>query len=116
MGQIESRIDVPRDFAEVGTGRQTAAGVAWAPHRGLAKVELRVDDGPWTDTTLGPSLGDDSWRQWVTTWSAPPGNHTMEVRAGTRDGEVQSGVQHDPFPDGATGYHKVNVRVVVPGR
>jgi DMSO/TMAO reductase YedYZ molybdopterin-dependent catalytic subunit len=111
--KVQSRIDVPRSNSSVQAGPRTTAGVAWAPNRGIRRVEVRVDEGPWKEARLGPSLGDDSWRQWVTEWDALPGNHVLQVRATTAtDGEVQTDVLREPFPDGATGHHEANVRVL----
>ena len=67
--KTESRIDVPRPLAQVKAGRTVVAGVAWAPHRGIAGVEVSVDDGAWQRARLAP--GDlDTWRQWVWRWDA----------------------------------------------
>ena len=41
----QSRIDVPRDGAAVAVGPVAIAGVAWAPDRGITRVEVRVDGG-----------------------------------------------------------------------
>ena len=109
--KVESRIDVPRDFSRVPAGTRTVAGVAWAPHRGVGRVEVRVDEGPWQEADLGPTLGDDAWRQWTWPWAATAGEHELTVRATTGDGEVQTATKHSPFPDGATGHHQVTVRV-----
>ena len=110
--KVQSRIDVPRDYGRVASGRQPIAGVAWAPHRGIARVEVRVDGGPWREATLGPTLGDDAWRQWVLEWEAPAGARQLEARATTVDREVQTATTQGPHPDGATGFHKVHVTVV----
>src|SRR5439155_10339697 len=40
----QSRIDVPRDGNAVNAGQVAVAGVAWAPDRGVSKVEVQVDD------------------------------------------------------------------------
>ena len=109
--KLESRIDVPRDASSVDAGRRVVAGVAWAPHRAIAKVEIRVDKGPWQETELGPSLGDDAWRQWRYDWTAAAGEHEIEVRATTTDGEVQTAASKPPFPSGATGHHRIRVEV-----
>ncbi|HEX2701473.1 MAG TPA: molybdopterin-dependent oxidoreductase [Acidimicrobiales bacterium] len=109
--KVQSRIDVPRPFGDVAAGRRTVAGVAWAPGRGIGAVEVKVDDGPWRQAGLGPSLGDDAWRQWATEWTAAPGHHAVTVRATTADGEKQTAVKHAAFPDGATGRHQVEVWV-----
>jgi DMSO/TMAO reductase YedYZ molybdopterin-dependent catalytic subunit len=110
--KVQSRIDVPRDYARVAGARLSVAGVAWAPHRGIARVEVRVDGGPWQEAALGPALGDDAWRQWVLQWDAAAGTRELEVRATTSDGEVQTATTQGPHPDGATGYHKVHVTVL----
>lgn len=109
--KVQSRIDVPRGYARVAAGLRPIAGVAWAPGTGIALVEVKVDGGGWRRAELGPSLGDDAWRQWVTDWAATPGRHVIAVRATTNDGEVQTAARHSAFPDGATGQHQVEVRV-----
>jgi DMSO/TMAO reductase YedYZ molybdopterin-dependent catalytic subunit len=65
-----SRIDVPRSGAQVAAGRVAVAGVAWAMHRGIQGVQVRVDDGPWADARLATEPTIDSWRQWVYEWDA----------------------------------------------
>jgi len=107
--RLQSRIDVPR--GPVRAGRVAVAGVAWAPTRGIARVEVRVDDGPWQEARLGPVLSDDTWVQWVWDWDAVPGDHTLTVRATSSDGEVQTPERTRVAPSGATGHHTVEARV-----
>jgi DMSO/TMAO reductase YedYZ molybdopterin-dependent catalytic subunit len=107
--KVQSRIDTPR--GAVAPGRVNVAGVAWAQERGIAAVEVRVDGGPWRPAELAASAGDDAWRQWVYRWDAAPGRHALEVRATAADGEVQTGEPAEPFPSGATGWHRRQVRV-----
>ncbi|MFN2557121.1 MAG: sulfite oxidase [Nitriliruptorales bacterium] len=109
--KTQSRIDVPRP-GRVKAGPVTIAGVAWAPHRGISKVEVSVDGGPWTQTELSAPLSDDAWRQWRTTWEAGTGQHALRVRATDGSGQVQTEEVRPPFPDGASGYHAVRVSVV----
>ena len=109
--KTESRIDVPRDGAHVRARRVAVAGVAWAQHRGIARVEVRVDEGPWQAARLGPGGVADSWKQWVLEWDAPQGDHTIQVRATDADGVVQTPQQAPPAPDGASGWHTVGVTV-----
>jgi DMSO/TMAO reductase YedYZ molybdopterin-dependent catalytic subunit len=106
-----SRIDAPRTFDRVAAGRVAVAGVAWAQHRGIEAVEVRVDGGPWQQARLADVPSADTWRQWVWSWDARPGAHTLEVRATDADGMTQPERQRDPFPSGATGWHAVTVRV-----
>ena len=87
------------------------AGVAWAPSRGIAAVEVQVDEGPWQPAQLGPSLGDDVWRQWWIDWEASPGSHAIRCRATDGDGELQVEAPSDLAPDGATGWHERRVTV-----
>lgn len=109
--KTQSRIDVPRALAEVPAGDVVVAGTAWAQHRGVTGVQVRVDDGPWVDAELAADGGVDTWRQWRLVWAAEPGEHTLRVRALDPDGP-QTGVPAEVVPDGATGYHAVDVTVV----
>lgn len=113
LGPIKttSRIDVPSSGAGLAAGRTVVAGVAWAPTRGIDRVEVRVDDGPWREATLGPVASDDTWVQWWWAWDAPPGEHRLAVRATDGTGEVQTAERADPAPDGATGHHAISVAV-----
>ena len=108
--KTQARIDVPRRGG-VPAGRQPVAGVAWAPSRGIERVEVRVDDGPWQEARLSDSLGVDAWRQWVWEWEATPGTHTLTARATDGTGEVQTATVAPPAPDGASGHHSVRVQV-----
>ncbi|MCB5183322.1 molybdopterin-dependent oxidoreductase, partial [Streptomyces antimicrobicus] len=113
--KTQSRIDTPRAFATPRAGRVPVAGVAWAQHRGVERVEVRVDGGPWQEARLAAQDGVDTWRQWVWTWDAAPGHHVLEVRATDRTGTPQPERRTPPAPDGATGWHRVEVDVR-PGR
>ncbi len=106
-----SRIDTPKDRARLPAGPTPVAGVAWAPTRGIERVEVRVDDGPWQRARLADQLDDDTWRQWVLTWDATPGPHTLTVRATDGTGETQTADRAAPVPDGASGYHSIDVEV-----
>ena len=105
----QSRIDVPRDGSNVRTGPVTIAGVAWAPDRGIEKVELSVDGGPWQPARLATELSPATWVQWMLPWQATPGDHVIEVRATDGTGEVQTDLVTRPDPDGARGHHRIAV-------
>ncbi|MFW6204932.1 MAG: molybdopterin-dependent oxidoreductase, partial [Actinomycetota bacterium] len=109
--KVQSRIDVPSSGAGVAAGTVPVAGVAWAQHRGIERVEVRVDEGPWQAAELADVPSRDTWRQWVWRWDAEPGDHRLEVRATTTDGEVQTGTAMPPVPSGATGWHGIEVSV-----
>ncbi|MGW0550437.1 molybdopterin-dependent oxidoreductase [Streptomyces altiplanensis] len=109
--KTQSRIDTPKPFARPEAGTVMVAGVAWAQRRGIAKVEIRVDDGPWRPADLAAQDTVDTWRQWSFPWQATPGGHTLTVRATDRTGEVQTGKRTRTIPDGASGRHSVVVTV-----
>ncbi|MBA0127118.1 molybdopterin-dependent oxidoreductase [Haloechinothrix sp. YIM 98757] len=106
-----SRIDVPRPLESLGQGEVTVAGVAWAQHRGISTVQVRVDGGDWQEAELSEPVSDDTWRQWRTTVRVTPGSPRIEVRAADGAGDFQPQERVDPFPDGATGWHSVAVTV-----
>ena len=109
--KTESRFDVPQDVDRVKAGTVVLAGIAWAQHRGITAVEVRVGDGDWQAATLGAEDSVDTWRQWYYRWSATPGKYELQVRATDGDGAVQTEYQAPPAPDGATGYHTISVTV-----
>jgi DMSO/TMAO reductase YedYZ molybdopterin-dependent catalytic subunit len=109
--KTESRIDVPALGRVLRPGPAPIAGVAWAQHRGIDAVEVRVDRGPWQPARLGAVPGVDTWRQWVHEWHATPGGHVIEARATDATGYTQTAAPTPPVPDGATGYPVVRVTV-----
>ena len=109
--KTESRIDVPNGQGPIKAGRTAIAGVAWAQHKGIDAVEVRVDRGPWLQATLAAVPGIDTWRQWVMNWDATAGNHVIEARATDKTGYTQTPVQTAPEPNGASGYPIVQVSV-----
>jgi hypothetical protein len=113
MGPIktESRIDVPHDGSGVKAGTVAVAGVAWAIHRGVEKVEVRVDDGDWAVARLADEPTVDTWRQWVYEWAATPGKHRLQVRATDGNDDLQIEFKAPPPPDGASGWHTIDVTV-----
>ena len=74
-------------------------------------VEVRIDDGRWQETTLGPDVGIDYWRQWYLRWDARPGLHRIAVRATDRAGRPQVTERATPFPSGSSGIQEVVVTV-----
>lgn len=113
LGPIKtsSRIDVPRAGEQVEAGTTAVAGVAWAPTRGIQRVEVQVDDGPWQRAKLGPVASDDTWVQWWFAWDAEPGEYQLRVRAVDGDGRTQTAEPAPPAPDGAQGLDTIDVKV-----
>lgn len=100
--KTESRIDTPSRRAKAGTVK--VAGSAWAPHRGISAVEVRVDSGPWSKAQLAEVPNIDTWVQWVWDWDATPGDHRLEVRATDATGTPQTSQRAEVVPNGASGY------------
>jgi DMSO/TMAO reductase YedYZ molybdopterin-dependent catalytic subunit len=106
-----SRIDTPRSGASLAAGRVAVAGVAWAQHKGIEAVEVRVDGGPWQAARLSVQDTIDTWRQWVFDWEATAGRHQIQARATDRTGYTQTAQEAPPAPNGATGWHTIVVAV-----
>ncbi|MET8044529.1 molybdopterin-dependent oxidoreductase [Micromonospora sp. NPDC005215] len=109
--KTQSRIDAPRSRNRLTTGPVTVAGVAWAQHRGISRVEVRVDGGDWQQAELAPTVSVDTWVQWSWRWDATPGEHRLQVRATDAAGGTQTERTQGVVPDGATGWHTVTVTV-----
>jgi DMSO/TMAO reductase YedYZ molybdopterin-dependent catalytic subunit len=107
----QSRIDVPKNGASVAAGRVPIAGVAWAPDRGISKVEVAID-GAWQEAQLSTPISKTTWVQWLLALDSTtvgPGTHTIEVRATDGTGQVQTSDRTPPAPDGARGHHAIRV-------
>ncbi|QWT24777.1 molybdopterin-dependent oxidoreductase [Subtercola sp. PAMC28395] len=113
LGPIKtaSRIDTPRSNAGLAAGTIPIAGVAWAQHTGIAKVEVQIDNGEWQQATLADAISADTWRQWVLQWNATAGDHVISVRATDSSGYTQTSDQAPPAPDGSSGYHTIRVTI-----
>jgi DMSO/TMAO reductase YedYZ molybdopterin-dependent catalytic subunit len=109
--KVSARIDTPKPLDTIGSGKTVIGGVAWAQHRGVGKVEVRIDGGAWQEARLGPDAGVDYWRQWYLPWEATEGRHMLAVRATTMDGEVQTAARTSPFPEGSSGIQETVVSV-----
>ncbi|OFW66911.1 MAG: hypothetical protein A2Z12_01060 [Actinobacteria bacterium RBG_16_68_21] len=110
--KTQSRIDVPRPGETVPAGPVVFAGVAWAPLKGIDRVEVRVgQDGDWHGAEITEPLSSTAWVQWMATIDLAPGRYQVQVRATDGTGVVQTSETQAPRPDGATGYHTTSVTV-----
>lgn len=70
-------------------GACVVSGVAWTQGR-VAKVEVKVDDGPWAEAKLEENKTPHTWTFWSYEWKNPPaGEHTLVSRATDERGRVQ---------------------------
>ena len=89
-----ARVEVPKSFAKVPAGKVAIGGTAWAQTRGITKVEVQIDSGPWTEAVLSDEASLITWRQWSLDWDATPG---PALHQGPRHG------RHGRGPDGQAG-------------
>jgi DMSO/TMAO reductase YedYZ molybdopterin-dependent catalytic subunit len=106
----QARIDVPHNGANLDPGQVAIAGVAWAPDRGIARVEVAIN-GEWHEARLSTPISKATWVQWLYDWAPTSGVYTIEVRATDGTGEVQTADHSEPAPDGARGHHTIKVKV-----
>ena len=108
-----ARIDLPGHGTTIRGLHQKVQGLAFAGTRGIRLVEISVDGGEqWMAATLEPPLAPSAWVFWSYEWAAPaPGRYTLVVRATDGSGKVQTSIEQDPAPDGATGLHEISVTV-----
>jgi DMSO/TMAO reductase YedYZ molybdopterin-dependent catalytic subunit len=110
-----SRLDVPRAGDRLAAGRaMILAGIAFAGDRGVTGVEVGVGSpagGPllWMDADLQPELGPAAWRLWTCPFTPTPGRHRLVVRAIDGTGAMQPQERRGNFPNGAHGWHSVDV-------
>ncbi len=108
-----SRIDLPGHGSTVTGLQQRVEGLAFAGTRGITRVEVSTDGGEgWTPAALDAPLSAYAWRFWHFDWRVQkPGRHTLLVRATDGTGKIQTSIEQDPAPDGASGLHEITVTV-----
>jgi DMSO/TMAO reductase YedYZ molybdopterin-dependent catalytic subunit len=86
-------------------------GIAFSGDRGISKVELRVDGGPWQAAQLRSPLSETTWVVWRYDWPFDEGAYTFEVRCVEGDGTPQIEDVNKSRPSGATGIHSEEVDI-----
>jgi DMSO/TMAO reductase YedYZ molybdopterin-dependent catalytic subunit len=109
--KLESRIDVPQNGSRVNAGDTVIAGVAWHPHTAITGVQVQIDSGPWQHAQLATAVSADTWVQWRLPWRATTGSHRVRCRAVDADGTVQTQTVAPPAPNGASGWHTIQITV-----
>jgi DMSO/TMAO reductase YedYZ molybdopterin-dependent catalytic subunit len=112
-----SRTAIPHTTSVIDTTRTSGTqlaigGIAYAGARGISRVEVQLDDGPWQPAQLRtPALSPLTWVQWRLDTQAASGTHTIRVRAYDGRGTPQETAVAPPHPDGATGIDEKKVTV-----
>jgi DMSO/TMAO reductase YedYZ molybdopterin-dependent catalytic subunit len=114
--QTFSRFDLPHDgqaIALAGAAPFTIQGIAFAGDRGITRVEISTDDGhTWQNAQLDYQPSRIAWAFWSLAWRpTQPGEYRLAVRAVDGAGTYQTSDRRGITPDGATGYHRITVRV-----
>jgi DMSO/TMAO reductase YedYZ molybdopterin-dependent catalytic subunit len=108
-----SRIDRPGHGETLQGSTHLIEGLAFAGTRGIKLVEVSTDAGEtWNPAELDPPQSSASWVFWHYQWQTKKsGRHTLFIRATDGTGRLQTAIEQDPAPDGATGLHEVTVTV-----
>jgi DMSO/TMAO reductase YedYZ molybdopterin-dependent catalytic subunit len=108
-----TRIDVPAAGSMQRAGDCRVAGVAYAGDRGISRVEVSADGGrTWQPAeVVEPAPGRDAWVRWQTRVALAPGQATVMSRATDGTGALQPAEFSLAQPDGAAGWHAIDVRV-----
>ncbi len=108
-----ARFDMPREGDIVKLGAVGLSGVAFAGTRGVTKVEYSTDGGRnWTAATFKAPLSPMTWVLWLAAWTpTAEGSYRLQVRATDGTGAVEDSRATPSYPDGAGGYHTIQVNV-----
>ncbi len=112
-----SFITIPGDGSSASLSKNNGSvilgGYAFAGDRGVSKVEVSMDRGQtWQSAQLKQPLSNLTWALWAFDWH-PQSTGDYEIYARVTDGagDVQTSDQAPTFPNGATGYATMLVRV-----
>ncbi|HVG51776.1 MAG TPA: molybdopterin-dependent oxidoreductase [Xanthobacteraceae bacterium] len=86
--QVNSLLTSLRNGDVISAGTHRLTGWAWGAHE-IARVQLRVDEGPWFDAEVGPKT-DAAWQAFESPWTVSrSGRYVISVRATDRIGNTQ---------------------------
>ena len=86
-------------------------GIAFSGARGISRVEVQVNNGPWEEAQLRTPLSETTWVLWRYDWPFQKGKHTFAVRCAEADGTPQIEESRGNRPSGATGIHRRRTKV-----
>jgi len=82
--------------------RLRVGGVAYAGIRGVRRVEVRADGGPWVEAQLETPMARYTWTRWKAELAAPRAEF-VQARAQDGEGRWQAEKEKPLFPDGVAG-------------
>jgi len=87
---LSSAILVPADGTTVPVGRTDVQGYAYAGDRGIARVDVSLDDGAtWIEAALDDQAGPWTWRRWRIPLPLQEGKARISARAWDTAGATQ---------------------------
>ncbi|HEX5732212.1 MAG TPA: molybdopterin-dependent oxidoreductase [Blastocatellia bacterium] len=91
----------------------TLKGIAFGGDRGVSRVEVSTDGGrAWNEARIDYPGSRLTWALWSYDWRpASAGEYKLVVRATDGTGAPQIAEDRSTVPQGATGYHRVTVRL-----
>ncbi len=98
--QIHTASHIDRVLLE--SGRLLAGGVSFAGDRGIRRVTVRADEGPWVDAELESPLSPYTWTRWRAVLPVASAKQ-VEARALDGTGKWQDPAEGPLFPDGMKG-------------
>jgi DMSO/TMAO reductase YedYZ molybdopterin-dependent catalytic subunit len=84
-------------------GRVQVGGVSFAGVRGIKRVEVRADQGPWVPVEIEKPLSPYTLTRWQGVIDLPAGAELLEARALDGAGKWQATLEKPLFPDGVSG-------------
>ena len=117
--QLASGFSRPVEGQTIREGATKVFGYSYGDGRPIAKVELRVDGGPWQPAAIAFNTPFDDlppfvWVLWVFDWNAVAGDRTLEARATYTDGETQIEGRRFPYSGGSIASIPITVIPVPP--
>lgn len=101
---VDMRVTGDDDIMKIPVG-----GIAHAGSRGISKVEVKVDDNPWTEAQLRQPISETTWVIWRYDWPFEKGDHIFYVRCYEGDGTVQIQEFASTAPSGASGVDSMRI-------
>lgn len=113
---IKSQILMPMDGKKIPLGKYVIGGIAFAGRYGISRVQVSVDgEKIWLDAETKAPMSKWAWVLWRYEWEpVKKGTYTITVRGIDKAEKVQEpgSLFERSYPNGAKGYHSVDVKVV----
>ena len=91
-------------------------GMAYSGAKGISKVEIQIDQGPWQAAELRRPLSELTWVLWRFDWPFSVGTHTLTIRAYDGQGRLQETKEVPPSGVAATGLYSEQRTIAPPGK